>query len=252
MALLELVGIHKSYRRGGVLGRRERFEVLRDVHLSIEPKACVGLLGRSGSGKSTLGRIALGIEEPDSGGVLFEGRDFRTLSSREYRDARRNLQVVFQNSLGSVNPRMTAAEIVAEPLRNFENPSERALLDRVHSLLAKVGLEPADGRKLPHQFSGGELQRICIARAIALRPHSHHPGRACEQPRYDRPGPDRSTSCVIFRENLARLIFSSPTIYGFYYACPRAWPCSMMDRLSGSPATWTNWRACPILLSKNC
>jgi nickel transport system ATP-binding protein len=170
MALLEMVGIHKSYRRGGTLGRQERFEVLRDVHLAIEPKACVGLLGRSGSGKSTLGRIALGIEEPDSGSVLFQGKNFHTLSSTEYREARKNLQVVFQNSLGSVNPRMTAAEIVAEPLRNFENLSEKALLDRVYSLLGRVGLEPADGQKLPHQFSGGELQRICIARAIALRP----------------------------------------------------------------------------------
>jgi nickel transport system ATP-binding protein len=168
--LLELVGIHKSYRRGGVLGRRERFEVLRDVHVAIEPQACVGLLGRSGSGKSTLGRIALGIEKPDSGTVLYHGKDFHSLSSKDYKDARKNLQVVFQNSLGSVNPRMTASEIVAEPLRNFENLSEKALDDRVSSLLGRVGLEPADAPKLPHQFSGGELQRVCIARAIALRP----------------------------------------------------------------------------------
>lgn len=170
MPLLELTGIHKYYRRGGLFGSRERFPVLTDVDLTVEHGACLGLLGRSGAGKSTLGRIALGLEPPDRGEVRYAGRPLRDLGGKDYREFRRNVQVVFQNSLGSVNPGWSAGRIVAEPLRNFERLSPADLRERVRRLLTQVGLAPADAGKYPHQFSGGELQRVCIARALALEP----------------------------------------------------------------------------------
>ncbi|BBO91819.1 ABC transporter ATP-binding protein [Desulfosarcina ovata] len=170
MYLLELKGIFKSYRRGGLFGTRERISVLKDIHLGLEEGACVGLLGRSGCGKSTLGRIALNLEPPDAGQVFYQGRRLETLNREAYREYRRNAQVVFQNSQGATNPRLTAGEIIAEPILNFENPEKKALRRRVDELLERVGLASADAEKSPRQFSGGELQRICIARAIALSP----------------------------------------------------------------------------------
>jgi nickel transport system ATP-binding protein len=170
MNLLELRAIDKSYRRGGWFGNRDRVQVLKKVSLSLNEGACLGLLGRSGSGKSTLSRIALGLECPDSGDILFQGKELAGLSRRESFLARKGLQVVFQNSLGSVNPRMTAGEVVAEPIRNFERVTKSELRHRVGRLLEMVGLDASDAEKLPHQFSGGQLQRVCVARAIALKP----------------------------------------------------------------------------------
>jgi len=170
MNLLELRAIDKSYRRGGWFGNRDRVQVLKKVSLTLGEGACLGLLGRSGSGKSTLSRIALGLEPTDSGQVLFQGRELAGLGRRESALARRDLQVVFQNSLGSVNPRMTAGQVVAEPIRNFESLTPSGLRSWVSRLLEMVGLKASDAEKLPHQFSGGQLQRVCIARAIALKP----------------------------------------------------------------------------------
>ncbi|MBT8339167.1 MAG: ATP-binding cassette domain-containing protein [Desulfatitalea sp.] len=170
MDLLKFDGIHKSYTRGGMFGDRQRHAVLKGVHLSIAPGSCIGLLGRSGSGKSTLGRIALGIEAPDAGTVLYDGAAIDQMPAARFRDFRRNNQVVFQNSLGSVNPRFTAGQIVAEPLKNFKSSTAAALKEKINDLLTQVGLRREDADKYPHQFSGGELQRVCIARAIALNP----------------------------------------------------------------------------------
>jgi nickel transport system ATP-binding protein len=170
MNLLELRAIDKSYRRGGWFGNRDRVQVLKKVSLSLNDGACLGLLGRSGSGKSTLSRIALGLEHPDSGQIFFQGKELAGLNHRETSLARKDLQVVFQNSLGSVNPRMTAGQVIAEPICNFESVRKPELRSRVGRLLEMVGLKASDAEKLPHQFSGGQLQRVCIARAIALKP----------------------------------------------------------------------------------
>lgn len=170
MSLLELFEVTKTYRRGGFFGEKGRHVVLDRVSLALREGECLGLLGKSGSGKSTLGRIALGLESPDSGQVRFQGRPVvsRLLGNGGF--ARKDLQVVFQNSLGSVNPRFTAGEIIAEPLDNFERPTAPARRARVAELLQMVGLRPADAGKYPHQFSGGQMQRVCIARALAPRP----------------------------------------------------------------------------------
>jgi len=170
MSLIELVGIRKSYRQGGILGGRRSVEVLRGVDLAIEPGRCLGLLGVSGCGKSTTGRLILGLEEPDAGAVLYKGRNLRGLNRQEKSLFRRNSQVVFQNSHGAVNPRFRAWSIVTEPISNFERLNEGELRKRAADLLKKVGLTEKDMDKLPHQFSGGELQRVCVARAIALNP----------------------------------------------------------------------------------
>ena len=170
MDLLELKGIYKSYRRGALFGNKERFEVLKEINLNLKQGDCLGLLGRSGSGKSTLGRIVLNLEPPDSGKVFYQGRWVQEMTKQEYRDYRKNTQVVFQNSLGSTNPRLTAGQIVAEPITNFETLGVRQLQQKINELLERVGLSSADAKKYPHQFSGGELQRVCIARAIALQP----------------------------------------------------------------------------------
>lgn len=170
MSVLSLENVRKTYRRGGIFGGGEALTVLDGVDLELHKGQCLGLVGRSGCGKSTMGRLALGLERPDSGTVRYKGRDIRSLKGTDWRDFRRNVQVVFQNFIAAVNPRMTAGEIVAEPLRNFERLGEARLRAKVGELLEQVGLSPADAGKLPTQFSGGQLQRVCIARAIALSP----------------------------------------------------------------------------------
>jgi nickel transport system ATP-binding protein len=141
-----------------------------DVSLKLEPGFSLGLIGRSGSGKSTLGRLALGLEKPNSGSVLWKGRDVRTLRGQDYLDFRRNVQVVFQNVQAAVNPRLPVWKIVAEPLENFDGLSISAARKPAVALLRRVGLDGNDADRLPHQFSGGMLQRVCIARALATRP----------------------------------------------------------------------------------
>ncbi len=167
---MELKNINKSYRQGGLLRPKQRSHVLKNIDLAVDSGCCMGLLGRSGSGKSTLGRILLGLESPDSGIVCYKGKDIAALSKTEYRQFRRNVQVVFQNSMGAVNGRFRAVDIVAEPIRNFESLDPRDVRFKVARLLQQVGIDPSDMNKYPHQFSGGELQRLCIARSIALNP----------------------------------------------------------------------------------
>ncbi|WP_419660669.1 ABC transporter ATP-binding protein [Desulfosarcina variabilis] len=170
MTLLSLKGIGKSYQRGSMWDSSNRVDVLKNVNLSIAPGACLGLIGRSGAGKSTLSRIVLGLERPDTGEVDYDGVSLTKMTREQSRGYRRNCQVVFQNSLGSVNPRFTAGQVIAEPLHNFESMERKQVKQRIDDLLEKVGLHPSDADKYPHQFSGGELQRVCIARAIALNP----------------------------------------------------------------------------------
>lgn len=170
MNVLQIVGVRKSYRQGGLFGGGTAREVLRGVDLELDQGECLGLVGRSGCGKSTLGRLVLGLERPDSGSVRFKGHDLRTLKGRAWRGYRRRVQVVFQNFIGAVNPRMSAGQIIGEPLRNFERLAGAGLERRVAGLLEMVGLKASDAAKLPSQFSGGQLQRVCIARAMAPEP----------------------------------------------------------------------------------
>ncbi|WP_371372713.1 ATP-binding cassette domain-containing protein [Sporomusa aerivorans] len=168
--LLELRGVNKHFHGGGIFKQGRKVQATRDVSLSLAAGECLGLVGESGSGKSTLGRIILGIEKPEAGEVLFQGVNLYGKDKAAVRNVRRDLQVVFQDCFSSVNPRLTAGESIAEPLKNFTGLSYRKQLRSVGELLELVGLSAEDAAKYPHQFSGGQLQRVCIARAIALRP----------------------------------------------------------------------------------
>lgn len=169
-AIIQCEQISRRYRRGSFFRKGEPVDAVVEASLAIEAGSVLGLIGPSGSGKSTLSRMVLGLEKPDRGCVRFHGRDLSGFTSEDWRGFRREVQAVFQNAHGSINPRFTAGEAIAEPLRNFERLGKGELEDRIVELLGMVGLVPEDRHKLPHQFSGGQLQRICIARALALKP----------------------------------------------------------------------------------
>lgn len=166
----ETIQVSKTYRRGNLWGARKQIRAVHNVSLAIAPGTCLALAGASGSGKSTFGRLLLGLERPDSGTIHYNGISPLLLHGSAKKQARRSVQSVFQNIHGSVNPRFTARDIIAEPLINFDNLSGSSLTGAIEDLLAEVGLENIDPSKRPHQFSGGELQRICLARALAPRP----------------------------------------------------------------------------------
>lgn len=168
--LISAKGVHRLYRRGGFFRKAEPLHVLRGVNLEIHEGETIGLVGRSGCGKSTLGRIVLGLERPDDGTIFYDGHDVFTADEEQFKEYRKNVQVVFQNVQGAVNPRMTAGEIIAEPLRNFLGLSKKEAVERSRPLLEQVGLKSSDADKFPAHFSGGELQRVCIARALAPEP----------------------------------------------------------------------------------
>lgn len=140
------------------------------VTLDIMPGETLGLVGESGCGKSTLGRSILRLTEPTSGQVLFRGNDLAHLSTREMQRQRRHLQMIFQDPYASLNPRMTVAQIVGEPLETFGIARGRERDDRVRELMKTVGLSPRFIKRYPHEFSGGQRQRIGIARALAANP----------------------------------------------------------------------------------
>ncbi|AKL96866.1 nickel import ATP-binding protein NikE [Clostridium aceticum] len=171
MSLLEIKEVTKVYKSGNSLwGKGKMTEAVKDVSLAIEEGTCVGLVGESGCGKSTLGKIILGLEKPNSGEVFFQGKNFYKSTSRQQKTLRRDLQVVFQDYHSSVNPKQKIEKIISEPIRNYLNLSPLEEKKRVLELLEIVGLSHKDIHKYPHQFSGGQLQRICIAKAIALKP----------------------------------------------------------------------------------
>ncbi|MBM7541941.1 nickel import ATP-binding protein NikE [Amphibacillus cookii] len=171
MSLLQVTEVSYSYNFKMPLKSKNRSEnVLQDISFSIEEGSCLGLLGTSGAGKSTLGKVILGIQRPQQGQVLFQGHDIYNADKMTKRKWRRNLQAVFQDSYSSVNPRMTAESIISEPLENYEKLTLTEKRKAVIFLLERVGLSEKDLKKYPHQFSGGQLQRINIARAIALKP----------------------------------------------------------------------------------
>jgi oligopeptide/dipeptide ABC transporter ATP-binding protein len=167
--LLEARGLTKSFavRRGG---ERRLLRAVDGVDLDIAPGETHGLVGESGSGKSTTGRLILRLIEPDAGTARFGGRDLFALSGAELRAVRREIQLVYQDPFSSVDPRFRARDIVAEPWvihRMYDRAERRRRADR---LLERVGIDPALGDRRPAAFSGGQLQRIGIARALALEP----------------------------------------------------------------------------------
>jgi peptide/nickel transport system ATP-binding protein len=168
--MLELRRLVKRYPVQAGFWSAESLIAVDDVSLSIESGQTLGLVGESGSGKSTLGRCALLLERPTSGEVLFEDVALTTLGAGAMRRMRRQMQVVFQDPYGSLNPRMRVAQILAEPFQIHEKLSRAEIATQVAGLLATVGLPADSAGRYPHEFSGGQRQRIGIARALALRP----------------------------------------------------------------------------------
>lgn len=140
------------------------------ISFDIHEGETLGLVGESGCGKSTTGRLLLRLMEPTEGSVSFDGKDLATLSSREMRQMRKHMQIIFQDPFASLNPRLTLEKIIAEPLEIFGEMSNGEIKERVEYLLNVVGLESSYAGRYPHEFSGGQRQRIGIARALALNP----------------------------------------------------------------------------------
>ena len=173
MSLVEIKNLTKVFVSGETAFSRRRVDVraVDDVSLEIHAGETLGLVGESGSGKSTLGRLILRLIEPSSGGVMFAGRDVLAISGAEMRTLRRDMQIIFQDPFGSLDPRMRVADLIAEPLvihRQCGSRCERR--NQVAELLRVVGLDASAAARYPHEFSGGQRQRIVIARALALRP----------------------------------------------------------------------------------
>jgi ABC-type oligopeptide transport system ATPase subunit len=173
MPLLEIRNLIKVFPLGESIfggGGKGEVRAVDDVSLNIQSGETLGLVGESGSGKSTLGRLVLRLIEPSSGEILFEGRDLLAASRGEMRTLRRDMQIIFQDPFGSLDPRMRVDDVVSEPLIIHERMHSSARRTRVAELLKAVGLDQSAMQRFPHEFSGGQRQRIGIARALALRP----------------------------------------------------------------------------------
>ena len=169
---LEVVDLVKHFPISkGVFGRRAgEVRAVDGVSFSVAQGETLGLVGESGCGKSTVGRAVLKLVEPTSGRIVVAGEDVTTLSPARMWEHRRRIQTVFQDPYSSLNPRLPAGAIVGEPMENFGLSRGRETEERVAALFQRVGLRPEAMRKYPHEFSGGQRQRLGIARALAVRP----------------------------------------------------------------------------------
>ncbi|WP_242179565.1 ABC transporter ATP-binding protein [Saccharopolyspora soli] len=163
--LFEARGLVKQFR-----SRRSVVQAVNGVSLTIPRRRTVGLVGESGSGKSTIARLALRLLDPTSGELSFDGVDLLRASRAQLRALRRRMQIVFQDPFGSLNPRMRVLDAVGEPLAVHRLATGKRRVDRVVDLLERVGLGAGDLHKFSHQFSGGQAQRIGLARALATDP----------------------------------------------------------------------------------
>lgn len=173
MALLEVKNLKTWFPvHGGLLRRHvDDIKAVDDVSFSVEAGTTVGLVGESGSGKTTIGRTLLKLAPATGGEVYFDGREILSMSQSEFRPLRREMQMIFQDPFGSLNPRMTILSIIGEALEiHFPKMTRAERKERVAQLLLQVGLKPEMLQRYPHEFSGGQRQRIGIARALAVEP----------------------------------------------------------------------------------
>jgi oligopeptide transport system ATP-binding protein len=171
-SLLKIEGLKKYFPiQGGIFSKTVGYvKAVDGVSFHVDKGEIMGLVGESGCGKTTVGRLILRLYEPTAGEIYFEGANISKLSGHEMRNARKILQIIFQDPYGSLNPRMTIGDIIGEPLliHNIAKGKERE--QRVADILETVGMSPRYMKRYPHEFSGGQRQRIGIARALALNP----------------------------------------------------------------------------------
>ncbi len=174
-ALVDVQGLVKHFPgERALLGLGRPRAVVRavdDVSFAIAPGETLGLVGESGCGKSTVGRAILRLIEPDAGRVTIDGQDVVALGARPLRALRRRMQIVFQDPYGSLNPRMTVRQMLAEPLAIHRIASGADAQRRIAALLEEVGLDPSFAQSYAHELSGGQRQRVGIARALSVEPH---------------------------------------------------------------------------------
>ncbi|MDM5333130.1 dipeptide ABC transporter ATP-binding protein [Ureibacillus composti] len=169
--LLEVNGLKKYFPVKNQLGQKSAFvKAVDDVSFKLYEGKTLGLVGESGCGKSTTGRSLLRLIEPTSGSALFDGKDIFKLKGKELREARQDLQMVFQDPFSSLNPRKRIGEILEEPLKIHKLGSSAERTEKVMDILHKVGLNVDHYYRYPHEFSGGQRQRIVLARALILNP----------------------------------------------------------------------------------
>ena len=176
--LLEVKNLKMHFPAGseGLFGRKKNYIYAVDgIDFNLKKGETLGLVGESGCGKSTVARAVAQLYKPTAGSVLFNGKDLTTMNKKELLEARKDIQMVFQDPYASLNPRMTTASIIAEPLRIYKQRgiidiSESEIDRRVETLMEMVGLSKFFKNRYPHEFSGGQRQRIGIARSLALRP----------------------------------------------------------------------------------
>ncbi|MDE2611832.1 MAG: ABC transporter ATP-binding protein [Burkholderiales bacterium] len=172
MTLLAVEDVGKRYRlpRQSLLSVAPEVQALDGVSFTLQAGRSLGIVGESGSGKSTLARLVMALETPTRGRVLLDGADLHALDATALRRARARLQMVFQDPYGSLDPRRTVLQTVAEPLAVLRGAGKAEQRERAAEMLAAVGLRAGDLGKYPHEFSGGQRQRIAIARAFVTRP----------------------------------------------------------------------------------
>ncbi|WP_344330835.1 ABC transporter ATP-binding protein, partial [Kitasatospora putterlickiae] len=169
-ALLEAVDLRREFSTRGLTRRTAPVTAVDGVSLTVRAGETLGVVGESGSGKTTLGRMLVRLLEPTAGRLHYRGRDIGALGDRELRPLRRELQMVFQDPVSSLNPRRSIGESIADPLRIAGESDERRIRARVGELLERVGLDADWYHRYPHEFSGGQRQRVGIARALAPEP----------------------------------------------------------------------------------
>lgn len=169
---VDSLAVHFAVRAEGLIfGRPQLLRAVDDVSFEIATRETLGIVGESGCGKTTLARAILNLVPKAAGTVVWAGEDLAQCSPARLRQLRRDMQIVFQDPLGSLNPRMKIGDIIAEPLMTLDPDRPRSqMLDVVKDIMIKVGLDPQTVNRYPHEFSGGQCQRVGIARAMVLRP----------------------------------------------------------------------------------
>lgn len=159
-----------SLEKNNLSKGQNSFKAVNDVCLNIKEGEIFSIVGESGSGKSTLGKMIVGLLKPDSGEILYEGKNIGHISQKEVKKIRESVQIVFQDPYASLNPKMTIEKILMEPLTVHKRGDKTYCRKKAEEIIQTVGLTKEDLKRYPHEFSGGQRQRICIARAIILEP----------------------------------------------------------------------------------